>query len=80
MSRFSPLLHDDKLGLCLDRDDPQLTLSVLNLLSQLVRSPAIAELLCIHTDACLPLTCYQCLIDPPASNNADIIFRIRLQV
>ena len=80
--RFSSLFHDDKLGHCLDKDDPQLTLTTLQLLYQLVRSPSIAELICLHNDvACLPLTCYQCLVDPtPNTNDKDIIFKIRLQV
>ena len=34
--RFSSLFHDDKLGHCLDKDDPQLTLTTLQLLYQLV--------------------------------------------
>ena len=80
--RFSSLFHDDKLGHCLDKDDPQLTLTTLQLLYQLVRSPSIAELICLHNDvACLPLICYQCLVDPtPNTNDKEIIFKIRLQV
>ena len=80
--RFSSLFHDDKLGHCLDKDDPQLTLVTLQLLYQLVRSPSIAELICLHNNvACLPLICYQCLLEPtPNANDKDIIFKIRLQV
>ena len=78
--RFSPLFHDDKLDICLEKDDPQLTLSVLILLSRLVRLPDVAALLCYHTNPCLLLTCYQLLVDPPPSNNSDVIFRIRLHV
>ena len=79
--RFSSLFHDDKLGHCLDKDDPQLTLTTLQLLYQLVRSPSIAELICLHNNvACLPLICYQCLLEPtPNANDKDIIFKIRLQ-
>ena len=79
--RFSTLFHDDKLGHCLDKDDPQLTLTTLKLLYQLVRSPSIAELLCLHSDVeCLPLICYQCLVDPPPNADKDITLKIRLQV
>ena len=80
--RFSSLFHEDKLGHCFDKDDPQLTLTTIQLLYQLVRSPAIAELICLHSSvACLPLTCYQCLLDPTLNtNDEDIIFKIRLQV
>ena len=80
--RFSSLFHDDKLGHCLDKDDPQLTLTTLQLLYQLVRSPSIAELICLHNNvACLPLICYQSLLEPtPNANDKDIIFKIRLQV
>ena len=80
--RFSSLFHDDKLGHCLDKDDPQLTLTTLQLLYQLVRSPSIAELICLHNNmACLPLIYYQCLLEPtPNTNDKDIIFKIRLQV
>ena len=84
--RFSCLFHNDKLGHCFDKDDPQLTLTTLQLLYQLVQSPSIAELICLHNDmACLPLTCYQCLVDPtPNTNDKDIViiilFKIRLQV
>lgn len=80
--RFSSLFHEDKLGHCFDKDDPQLTLTTIQLLYQLVRSPAIAELICLHSSvACLPLTCYQCLLDPTLNTgDEDIIFKIRLQV
>ena len=88
--RFSSLFHDDKLGHCFDKDDLSLTLTTLQLLYHLVRSPSIAELLCLHNDvACLPLTCYQCLVDPvsnlnpnspPTTDDKDIMFKIRLQV
>ena len=69
------------IGHCFDKDDPQLTLTTLQLLYQLVHSSSIAEIICLHNDvACLPLTCYQCLVATLNTNDEDIIFKICLQV
>ena len=79
--RFSSLLQEDKLGVCLDKEDPNLTLVVLELLTTLVRSPDVANELCGHGDPCVPITCYQCLVDPPTGEGSlDTIFNIRSQV
>ena len=46
--RFSPLLEEETIGICLDKEDPQVTLAVLNLLTHIVKSPSITSLLCSH--------------------------------
>ena len=46
--RFSPLLEEETIGIWLDKEDPQVTLAVLNLLTNIVKSPSITSLLCSH--------------------------------
>ena len=46
--RFSPLLEEETVGICLDKEDPQVTLAVLILLTHIVKSPTIVGLLCSH--------------------------------
>ena len=82
--RFSSLLSEDSIGICLDKEDPELTLAVLSLLSHMTRSPALAAMLCTYKEpSCIPFTCYQCLLEPPAAvatESSDTGFKIRIQV
>ena len=105
--RFSPLLEEETVGICLDKEDPQVTLAVLTLLTHIVKSPTIVGLLCSHqglnqnlsmcmyscvlvcvlqclfsdvdTDPCIPLSCYQCLLEPPPGP-PESVYRVRIQV
>ena len=45
--RFSPLLLDDSIDVCLEeREDSLITMATLRLLTHMVKSPAIVTLLC----------------------------------
>ena len=81
--RFSPLLQKETLLICLEKEDPHLTLSVLSLLTFLVPSEDIVGTLCVRGnlgEPCLLLTCYQALLDPPPSATKEMAHKIQLQV
>ncbi len=82
-SRFCPLLQKETILICLEKEDPPLTLSILSLLSFLVSSEDVVGTLCVRAnpaEPCLLLTCYQALLDPPASAGKEMAYRIQLQV
>ncbi len=75
--RFGQLLCKDTIAICIEKEDPLLTSTVLSLFTLLVRSEDVVKMLCGHgdpdpcghgdLDPCALLTCYQCLLDPPSS-------------
>ena len=83
MVRFSQLLQKETILICLEKEDPPLTLSIFSLLSFLVRSEDVVGMLCARAnpaDPCLLLTCYQTLLDPPASASKETAYRIQVEV
>ena len=78
--RFGQLLQKEVLLVCLEKEDPPLTCSVLRLLSHLVRSEELVKMLCIYSDPCVLHTCYKYLVQPPSSAGSNQALHIQLQV
>lgn len=81
--RFSPLLEDDVLGPCLDKDDPVIVQATLSLLTNLVRSPDLVRLLCTcyPPAPCVPINCYDiCLQTLPDDAHRQTGYTSQLQV
>lgn len=65
--RFERLLQKDTIVLCLEKEDPTLTSSLLSLLTLMVRSENLVGNLCSRDEPCILGTLYQHLSElPPA--------------